>query len=60
MKKFTVACEVTYRQEWTGIEAETAEEAQKMVFDDGCDWDHEESLIGGPGGPEDMEVEETE
>lgn len=58
MKKFTVRCEVTYRRTWEGIEAETAEEAQALVFGDGCDIDHAEELVAGPCFPDDMEVEE--
>lgn len=60
MKKFTVSCQVTYRRTWEGIEAETAEEAQELVFGDGCDIEHDETLVAGPCGPDDLEVEEVQ
>lgn len=57
MPKFNVSCEVTYRRTWADIEADTAEEAQRLVFEDGCEYEHEETLVSGPGGSDDMEVE---
>ena len=58
MKTYTVACEVTYRRTWHGIQAESAEEAQERVFWDGCDIAHDEDLVDGPSYASDMEVTE--
>ena len=57
MANFRVSCTVTYRRTWDHIEADSAEEAQKYVFDDAGDADSEE-LVDGPGGWDDMKVEE--
>ena len=57
-KKFRVSCTVSYRRTWTNIEAETAEEAARMCFDDDAGEADENELYRGPEGPDDMETEE--